>query len=61
MILNEPIRYGFEDKTINNILEISKLDGLIIEGIFTHFVAADEIDKEYTIQQVKKLCILLII
>ena len=44
----------FEDKTIDNILEISKLDGLIIEGIFTHFAAADEIDKEYTIQQVKK-------
>lgn len=44
----------FEDKTIDTILEISKLDGLIIEGIFTHFAAADEIDKEYTIQQVKK-------
>lgn len=44
----------FEDKTIDTILEISKLDNLIIEGIFTHFAAADEINKEYTREQVKK-------
>lgn len=44
----------FEDKTIDTILEISKLENLIIEGIFTHFAAADEIDKEYTRQQVEK-------
>jgi alanine racemase len=44
----------FNDETIEIILEMSKLKGLIIEGIFTHFAAADEIDKEYTKQQVKK-------
>lgn len=44
----------FSDETIDTILEMSKLDGLIIEGIFTHFAAADELDKEYTKQQVKK-------
>ncbi|MGE0051337.1 MAG: alanine racemase [Arcobacter sp.] len=44
----------FSDETIDEILEISKLDGLVIEGIFTHFSAADELDKEYTKQQVKK-------
>jgi alanine racemase len=44
----------FEDKTIDTILKMSKLDNLIIEGIFTHFATADEIDKEYTRQQVEK-------
>ena len=44
----------FEDKTIDTILEMSKLDNLIIEGIYTHFAAADEIDKSYTKQQIDK-------
>jgi alanine racemase len=44
----------FNDETINEILEMSKLSGLVIEGIFTHFAAADELDKEYTKQQVEK-------
>jgi alanine racemase len=44
----------FSDETIETILEMSKLNGLVIEGIFTHFSAADELDKEYTKQQVKK-------
>jgi len=42
------------DETINEILEISKLEGLVIEGIFTHFATADELNKEYTKNQVKK-------
>lgn len=44
----------FSEETIDEILEMSKLDGLVIEGIFTHFSTADELDKEYTKQQVKK-------
>lgn len=44
----------YSDETIDTILEISKLDGLVIEGIFTHFATADEIDKEYTKEQVEK-------
>ena len=44
----------FNDDTIEDIIEMSKLDGLFIEGIFTHFAAADELDKEYTKQQVEK-------
>ena len=44
----------FSEDTIKDILKMSKLDGLFIEGIFTHFAAADEIDKEYTKQQVEK-------
>lgn len=42
------------DNTIFEILEMSKLNGLFIEGIFTHFAMADELDKTYTIQQVEK-------
>lgn len=44
----------FSDETIESILEMSKLDGLDIEGIFTHFAVADEIDKEFTFKQVEK-------
>lgn len=43
-----------KEETINTILEINKLEGLIIEGIFTHFATADETSKEYTENQVKK-------
>lgn len=48
-------RLGMQDnqKTIDSILEMSKLEGLIVEGIFTHFAMADEVDKEYTNKQVK--------
>ncbi len=45
---------SFSEETIESILNISKLNGLIIEGIFTHFAIADEIDKQYTRQQVEK-------
>lgn len=33
---------------------ISKLGNIEIEGIYTHFAVADEVDKEYTLGQVKK-------
>jgi alanine racemase len=42
------------EETIREILEISKLPGLVIEGIFTHFAVADEVDKSYTMKQVEK-------
>lgn len=44
----------FSDETIDSILEMSKLEGLDIEGIFTHFAVADEIDKTFTFKQVEK-------
>ncbi|KAB7886115.1 alanine racemase [Poseidonibacter ostreae] len=44
----------FSDETIYSILEMSKLEGLFIEGIFTHFAVADELDKSFTFQQVDK-------
>ncbi|SCZ80791.1 alanine racemase [Acidaminobacter hydrogenoformans] len=42
------------EATIKEILEIAKLPGLVIEGIFTHFAVADEVDKAYTMGQVEK-------
>ncbi len=44
----------FSDETIEEILGISKFDGIDIEGIFTHFAVADEIDKTFTFKQVEK-------
>lgn len=40
-------RIGFlpGDKTIESIVQISQLDNVDIEGIFTHFAKADEYDK----------------
>ncbi|MFA7636938.1 MAG: alanine racemase [Monoglobales bacterium] len=43
-------RVGFEcnDKSVEEIVKISKLENLEIEGIFTHFACADEALREYT-------------
>ena len=43
-------RIGFlpEDGAIDEIINISKLPNIYIEGIFTHFATADEKDKAYT-------------
>ncbi len=45
---NRPIK-----TTIDDILSLSREDGLNLEGIFTHFAKADEEDKAYTHIQVK--------
>lgn len=46
-------RLGFRksDESINQIVEISKLSNIIIEGIFSHLATADEKDNKYTIKQ----------
>jgi len=43
-------RIGFlpKDESIDEIINISKLPNIYIEGIFTHFATADEKDKTYT-------------
>lgn len=48
-------RLGFpvESSTISEIIKISRLEGLKVEGIFTHFARADEKDKSYTKKQFK--------
>lgn len=42
------------DETVAEILQISQLEGIFIEGIYTHFAVADELDKTYTRKQVLK-------
>jgi len=40
-------------QTIEEIIEMSKMSGLEIEGIFTHFAAADDQDKTSTLKQIE--------
>ncbi|MDD4188485.1 MAG: alanine racemase [Eubacteriales bacterium] len=49
-------RVGFMSgySAVKNIERISRLPGIIIEGLFTHFATADEKDKTYTHEQFSK-------
>lgn len=49
-------RIGFDcsDESIEDIVRISKLSGVEMTGIFTHFARADEVDKSATISQYEK-------
>jgi len=49
-------RLGFQptDESVAEIEEISKLSNITIEGIFTHFAVADELDKSFTEKQYEK-------
>lgn len=49
-------RVGFMPgySAVKNVVEISKLPGIIIEGLFTHFASADEKDKRYTYMQFER-------
>lgn len=49
-------RIGFmpNERSLKDVVEISKLPGIKIEGMFTHFSTADEKDKTYTNEQFKK-------
>ena len=42
------------EKTREDILLISKLPGVEIEGIFTHFASADEENADYTLMQYER-------
>ncbi len=49
-------RIGFypNNKSIEDIIKISKLPGINIEGIFTHFAKSDERDKTFTNLQYRR-------
>lgn len=49
-------RLGFQihEDSVDAIEEISKMPGLKLEGMFTHFAKADETDKAYTDVQIGK-------
>lgn len=49
-------RIGFQDteESVEVIKRIQKLPNLVIEGIFTHFSKADELDKTFTFHQMDR-------
>lgn len=47
------IGYQVNEESASEIIEISKLPNLEVEGIFTHFSKADELDKSYAKEQIK--------
>lgn len=53
-------RLGFDthdnaaDNTVNEIVEVSKLDGLYVDGIFSHFACADEGDESFSAEQFER-------
>lgn len=49
-------RIGFKDskESIEEIKEIAKLEGIEIEGIFSHFACADEVDKQPSNKQLDR-------
>lgn len=48
------IGYPCTDESIDEIVKISKLENVEIEGIFTHFSCADEADRKFTDIQAAK-------
>ena len=51
-------RLGFlpDEEGIQEVVEISKLPNLDLEGIFTHFARADEVDKYWAEKQYERYC-----
>lgn len=47
------IGYVAGEKTVNEILQIKELEGIVIEGLYTHFSRADEAGRETTEGQYK--------
>lgn len=49
-------RVGFMPgySAVKSVFEISRLPGIIVEGLFTHFASADEKDDSYTLMQFEK-------
>jgi len=48
------IGYRVNEESADEILKISKLPGIEVNGMFTHFASADEEDKQYTNMQYEK-------
>ena len=50
-------RIGFmpNEESVKDIINISKLEGIEIVGLFTHFATADEEDKSYSYEQYEKI------
>lgn len=48
-------RIGFDtsEESMDKVAEISKLEGIVIDGIFSHFTSSEEIDKTKSHEQAK--------
>ena len=53
-------RLGFDinDDTVQAIERISKMENVVMDGVFTHFAKADEVDKTFTTMQLEKFCMI---
>lgn len=51
-------RLGFDisEASVNAITRVSQLANVCMEGIFTHFAKADEVDKTFTQKQIREFC-----
>ncbi len=49
-------RIGFRpsEESVKKIIEISKLPNIQVDGIFSHFAKADEVDKSFSKEQISK-------
>ena len=47
-------RIGFRENALENILKISKLPNISIEGIYTHLATADDIEMNYAREQLRR-------
>ena len=54
------IGFAVTEESVDEIVRISKLSNLEMEGIFTHFAKADEIDKSSTRLQYQRFCEMLV-
>ena len=48
------IGYRVNEASADEIVKISELPNIEVNGMFTHFSTADEKDKDYTLNQYKK-------
>ena len=45
---------GHDEDVVDEIMRINALDGIVIEGIFSHFSTSDEKQRDYTLLQFKR-------
>ena len=50
------IGYAVTEESVKEVCSISRLKGIEVEGIFTHFASSDSADKTMTSHQYKKFC-----
>lgn len=59
MIIESPCDRSCDFPQIEEISKIKELSGIKLEGIYTHFAAADHKNKTYTLEQIRKFDCLL--